>query len=868
MTDTLHKPLVITPHLFQLGTPSFPAYLSMGEMGMIIEGGTGPTFEMIVNQIEALGMDPSKISYIVLTHSHADHIGGVPHLKRTWPHVKLLASSAGSETLRSKELLKEFLLVDLGIAQLMKAKGEIERFPATIDRYCFEPDAVVKEGDRIDLGAGIVWNVHDTQGHSPCHISLYEEKEGTLAIGDATGFYVPEKDVFWPNYFQSLEMYCDSLRKLSSLPARRAVLSHNGVIQSDIKGHFRKAMSATEHYHAELLQRIGMGEIPEKVAMEKARWVSGLTDIQPFKVMYDLCKVMIKRSQTNGKTLSFSLWGQDAAYAAPMPLAKPHWQTARPSAAVAGSQETEPLPQEILQANRAEKNSPLTLNERIGLIALIDEGMRLGSHKSPLVADLFNDLWNLMSATVSGSRLDRLKPEASGNGFQVLEINAESGENLGHLNMLYLKKPIPCYYLVYVEVAAPFRKRGLGTRILKTFRDFLVSRSAIGILDNIIPGDDPTYDIYLKHLWKPIQTLIGDSLSDTDDNYMIFVPPALEGRNLREPVLRLLYHLKRKRTVIHVRENERMVERTIVEFRELYRTLLTYFEKEIHLGESSSFMRFMFTRFVTKLIAFRRRIGDLVGYTGGESMEQITLVPEVARLEVKSYPPRELAQGKALGNGDLAVLNGLPEGLMSNPAPFIESLPNYRRPSFMAWLEDQGKSYDSPLTLGDLMDLGFDPTRLKEITIHGEPFIFERIQTRQLRGLRKKNTLLERIASEMSGAKVSNAPLQTNPVLLVIRDRGNAYVLRRKISAIHWEEAVDQLQTHPRLKALNATLRADDLYRTAVRAANEAIADRLGLKSETVHDQLTTFVSWDLKNNQPKLVIDFDGTFLESVWMA
>ncbi len=39
----------------------------------------------------------------------------------------------------------------------------------------------------------------------------------------------------------------------------------------------------------------------------------------------------------------------------------------------------------------------------------------------------------------------------------------------------------------------------------------------------------------------------------------------------------------------------------------------------------------------------------------------------------------------------------------------------------MAWLEEQGKSYDDPLTLGDLMDLGFDPTRLKEITIDGEP---------------------------------------------------------------------------------------------------------------------------------------------------
>src|SRR4030042_1576661 len=237
MPDTQHKPIVIPPHLFQLGTPSFPAYLAMGEIGMIIEGGTGPTFGIIVNQIEALGIDPEKISYVVLTHSHADHIGGVPHLKRSWPHVKLLASSVASETLRSKELLKEFLLVDLGIAQLMKAKGEIERFPAPLERYCFEADSTVKEGDRIDLGAGIVWEVHDTPGPSACHISLYEGKEETLLIGDATGFYVPEKDVFWPNYFQSLEMYCESLRKLASLPAKRGGLSHNGVIRSDVKGH-------------------------------------------------------------------------------------------------------------------------------------------------------------------------------------------------------------------------------------------------------------------------------------------------------------------------------------------------------------------------------------------------------------------------------------------------------------------------------------------------------------------------------------------------------------------------------------------------------------------------------------------------------
>jgi hypothetical protein len=256
-----------------------------------------------------------------------------------------------------------------------------------------------------------------------------------------------------------------------------------------------------------------------------------------------------------------------------------------------------------------------------------------------------------------------------------------------------------------------------------------------------------------------------------------------------------------------------------------------------------------------------------VGYTGGESMEQIALIPEVAGLEVKSYPPRELANKNAVGNGELALLSQLAEGLKNGPASFIESLPNYRRPSFMTWLKDRGKSHSDPLTLDDLMDLGFDPTRLKEIVIGGEEFIFERLQERHLPDLRKRNRLLDRIASEWSGKKVNSAWLKTNPVLLVIQDRGNAYVLRRKIPAIHLEEAVEQLQTHPRLKNLNATLQADRLLLTTVGAINGEIAERLGVEKAAV-DQLTPFVSWDLVNNLPKMVIDFEGTFLDSVWMA
>jgi len=301
MTDKEHQPITVTSNFYQLGTPSFPAYLSMGEDGMIIEGGTGPTSNIIVKQIEALGIDPQHIKYIVLTHTHADHIGAVPHLKIRWPHLKILASSRGANALSSEGTLKEFLVVDGNIAKLMKGKGEITELPPPLTNYNFEVDTIVDEGDRIDLGSGIGWTVYNVPGHSPCHIALYEEKEDTLIIGDTTGFYVPEKDVFWPNYFDSLERYVSSIRKLSTLKAKRLALSHNCVIAGDIGKHFEKALSATESYHTELLKRINAGEDAEKVALEKAEWVNSLTDIQPFEVMHNLSRLLIKRSQAYAK---------------------------------------------------------------------------------------------------------------------------------------------------------------------------------------------------------------------------------------------------------------------------------------------------------------------------------------------------------------------------------------------------------------------------------------------------------------------------------------------------------------------------------------------------------------------------------------
>ena len=217
-----------------------------------------------------------------------------------WPHVKIIASDVGKEALGKEAVLKPFLFVDKAIAKIMVEKGQIDQIPEPLEAYDFSVDEVVKDGDVIDLGAGVEWTVHSSPGHAPCQIALYEKSEQILVIGDSTGFYSPERKVWWPNYFLSLEAYCKSIQKLMSIPAKRIAWSHNGVVD-DAKDYLRNALKATETWHLEMMEGVSKGEEPKAIAEDKAQWVDSFAHIMPIQIQKDMRELMIKRSRKDAE---------------------------------------------------------------------------------------------------------------------------------------------------------------------------------------------------------------------------------------------------------------------------------------------------------------------------------------------------------------------------------------------------------------------------------------------------------------------------------------------------------------------------------------------------------------------------------------
>ena len=70
------------------------------------------------------------------------------------------------------------------------------------------------------------------------------------------------------------------------------------------------------------------------------------------------------------------------------------------------------------------------------------------------------------------------------------------------------------------------------------------------------------------------------------------------------------------------------------------------------------------------------------------------------------------------------------------------------------------------------------------------------------------------------------------------------------------------------MKSVNEAVKLDRIILETVKATASTISHQLDVERATVIDQLTPFVSWDLDNNRPKMVVDFTFSYLESIWIA
>src|SRR5215212_2621265 len=136
---------------------------------------SGDSLERILGNVRAEGLDPAKITTVILTHYHMDHAGGAASFRERLG-VEVVAPADAAHALRTGDERA----VALNVA---KAAG----FYAA--DYRFQPVEVareVREGDRIPVGS-LDLEVFETPGHCDGHVSLLlrGRERRSLFAGDA-----------------------------------------------------------------------------------------------------------------------------------------------------------------------------------------------------------------------------------------------------------------------------------------------------------------------------------------------------------------------------------------------------------------------------------------------------------------------------------------------------------------------------------------------------------------------------------------------------------------------------------------------------------------------------------------------------------
>lgn len=185
----------------------------------------GSSLDRIAENMAREGLDPAKLTTLILTHYHMDHAGGAAKARERFG-LAVWAPREAAEVLRTADERA----VALDVAKLSGL------YPAD---YRFEPVAVdreLDEGDVLRIGS-LELRAIATPGHCNGHYSyLMQGKERSyLFAGDAI---FAGGRVVWQNIHDcSVPLTVASIRKLRDIEFDALLPGHAAVVMNDGKRH-------------------------------------------------------------------------------------------------------------------------------------------------------------------------------------------------------------------------------------------------------------------------------------------------------------------------------------------------------------------------------------------------------------------------------------------------------------------------------------------------------------------------------------------------------------------------------------------------------------------------------------------------------
>lgn len=191
--------------------------------------GIGPV-ETVLAAIEAEGVDPARVRWLLVTHAHADHAGGAAAL-RDRLGLEVIAGPATATIMRAGDAAAISLdrALDAGI------------FPHDFVFHACPVDREFRPGTALALGGARVEAIA-APGHSHDHLMFRVLRDGDVALVTGDALFAGGRVVLQETYDCSVADTCATLRRLERVPFETFLPGHGAFSLSRGQRHVAAAM--------------------------------------------------------------------------------------------------------------------------------------------------------------------------------------------------------------------------------------------------------------------------------------------------------------------------------------------------------------------------------------------------------------------------------------------------------------------------------------------------------------------------------------------------------------------------------------------------------------------------------------------------
>ncbi len=256
-------------------------FLLRGKANLLFEAGMAYAADAMVEAIERELGDDGSLDGVLLSHSHYDHVAGLPALRKRWPELKTYASVRAQE-----------ILVKPGaLATIRRLSGEAAaaaELPWDRD-YRDEDlkiDVALEDGERVRIGDHQVF-AFATIGHTKCSMSYVVD--GEVMLCSETVGVVGKEGGYMPSFLVDYRGAEESIRRSSEIPVSEIILNHYGLVSPENRaGIWVRLMEELRDSRDRMVEIMNAFPEDEKALREMERVFHGNVDkkLQPDEAFY------------------------------------------------------------------------------------------------------------------------------------------------------------------------------------------------------------------------------------------------------------------------------------------------------------------------------------------------------------------------------------------------------------------------------------------------------------------------------------------------------------------------------------------------------------------------------------------------------